>query len=199
MSTELAKVKKLFESFYSSTYHRARILKDKNFKDVVGEEYEAMRRDFYISFGFKAEKEIIGHYEADLVVRDSKTNEVLAIEEDKGHYVDSCFMKRFLSDAAEIINSNLQEGVATPTIVLSSPTNMGNYKEAYECSSRLFRPEIKKVMDEKIVYLPYCTHGRVSRAKYYKNKSNCFALSDELITKQLELIKTLKQGGNNVV
>ena len=199
MSKQLGMAKKLFESFYSTVYHRARVIKDKSFKDVVGEEYETMRKTFYQNLGLKANKERIGHYDVDLVVRDPVTDQILIIEEDKGHYVDSCFMKRFLMNAAEIIDKYIQEGETVPYIILSSPTSMSNYEKTYKYSSRLFRSEIKKIMDEKIVYLPYCSHDRVPQKKYYKNKNNCFALENALITKQLEFITKIKQGGNNVV
>tara|TARA_R100000234_G_scaffold29317_1_gene16975 strand:- start:22 stop:603 length:582 start_codon:yes stop_codon:yes gene_type:complete len=191
--------KTLFESFYSTVHHRVRVIKDKSFKDVVGKEYEIMRKAFYQHLGLKASKEKIGNYNADLVVRDPTTDRILIIEEDKGHYVDSCFVKRFLMNAAETIEKYIQEGETVPYFILSSPTSMSNYEKTYSYSSRLFRSEIKKIMDEKIVYLPYCSHDRVSKKKYYKNTNNCFALEDALITKQLEFITKIKQGGNNVV
>ena len=185
--------KQLFETFYASTYHRARVVKDKAFKDVVGEEYEIMRKAFYNNLGLSAKKEKIGNYDADLVVRD-KNGKIIIIEEDKGHYVDSCFFKRFLCNAAEVINQCIQNNEPVPYIVLSCPTKMGNYQKTYDYSSKLFRADIKKHMDLKIVYLPYCEHGRCDRKAYYKTTTNCFNISDTLIANQLNLVEKAKRG-----
>ena len=185
--------KQLFDTFYDSTYRRWRLNKEKAGKDIVGEEYEKMRESFYNIFGLTAKKGRIAGYNADLIVKD-KNGKIVIIEEDKGHYVDSCFLKRFLCNAAEIIDAYMESGEEVPYIVLSSPTTLGSYNKAYAKVSKLFRHEIKKMMDLKIVYLPYCNHDRVKNDSYYTSTDNCFKISDTLITNQLKLVEKATRG-----
>ncbi len=95
-------MKRLLTNYYSRTYRRWRVDKEKAGKDIVGEEYELMRKKFWTQQGFKAKKEKIGGYAADLVVR-TKAGKVVVIEEDKAHYVDSCFLDRFVMNAGRVL------------------------------------------------------------------------------------------------
>jgi len=195
MTTQIEKAKQLFNSYYDTVYNRARVKKDKAFKDIVGEEYEKMRKSLYESNGLIAGPGQIAGYNADLIVKDPNTQRIVAIEEDKGHYVDSCFLKRFLVNAAEIINHYIEQGydeTEIPLIFLSSPTTLATYKDSFAKTKKLFKNEISEMMDKKIRYLSYCSHDRIPAKRYFKSKDNsCFAMSDSLITKQVELIQSL--------
>ena len=52
-----------FEKYYQSVYLRWRIKTEKAGKDIVGEEYEKFRRNFYKSFGLIVEDEHEGYGE----------------------------------------------------------------------------------------------------------------------------------------
>ena len=186
-------VKKLFDRYYKVTYKRWRINEEKAGKDIVGEEYENMRKKIYSAHGFRANKGQVAGFSADIVVK-NKNNKIVLIEEDKGHYVDSCFLKRFLVNAAEIIDSYINEGVSVddiPLIVLSSPTTLNNYEKHYTNTKKLCRKQLRDIMDTKIKYWSYCDHDRVNKNKYFIDNNNCFDLSDTLISEQLTTIKSL--------
>ena len=186
-------MKNRFDSYYQNTHRRWRIDKEKAGKDIVGEEYEKMRKDIYVGLGFSAERGKVAGFNADIVVKNQK-NEIVLIEEDKGHYVDSCFLKRFLVNAAEIIEHYISEGISAdeiPLIVLSSATKLNKYKKHYDKTKKLFRKDIRDVMDTKIKYWPYCDHDRVKKDKYFVNNINCFEVSDALISEQLTTIQSL--------
>jgi hypothetical protein len=191
MNTQQAK--NLFDSYYKATYQRWRINEEKAGKDIVGEEYENMRKKIYSAHGFRANKEKVAGFNADIVVKD-KNNKIVLIEEDKGHYVDSCFLKRFLVNAAEIIDSYINAGVSVndiPLIVLSSPTTLNSYEKHYMKTKKLFRKELRDIMDTKIKYWSYCDHDRVKKDKYFTDGNSCFKLSDALISEQLTIIQSL--------
>ena len=87
---EVNKVKELFnEKFYKPTYQDWRIDEIKAGKDIVGKNYEDFRKDFWESHGFEVsqQKKLFGIFDVDTLVY--KNGELVAIEEDKGHYVVS--------------------------------------------------------------------------------------------------------------
>ena len=128
-------MKKLIEQYYQNTYNRWRVEKEKKAaKDIVGEEYEKMRKLFWSRYGLTAKSETIAGYNADLVVR-NKDNKILFIEEDKAHYVDSCFLDRFMMNAARIFQSYIDmdsNESDIPFIVLSSMTKYNLYSNKFK-------------------------------------------------------------------
>ena len=191
---EVNKVKHLFnEKFYKPTYQDWRIDEIKAGKDIVGKKYEDFREDYYESMGFEIGngKKIFGtSYDCDTVVM--KDGEVVILEEDKAHYVDSCFLGRALANCAEVMSQVLELDIAAPYFVLSCSTKMNNFQEIFDNRVRLYREDIQELIKEKFVYLPLCQHGRVQKSKYFLSEENCFELDDELIRKQNKFIKSLK-------
>ena len=186
-------MKQLLTEYYNKTYKRWRIDEEKAGKDIVGEEYEATRRKYWSQFGFSAKSEKIAGYDADLVVRD-KNNNIVVIEEDKAHYVDSCFLDRFMMNAARVLNHYINLGTKDkdiPPIVLSSMTTYNLFDEKYKANKSLFSDRIQKLMDEKINYLPMCDHDRVRAGKYFKSTDVSFTFSDKLIQKQSNFVDSL--------
>ena len=182
----------LFNNFYSNVYKRWRVNKEKAGKDIVGEEYESFRKDYYKSKGFKignGENVFDSGVNSDLVVL--KNGKIRVIEEDKGSYVDGTFLKRALVDFATIISKCLEYGVECPYFILSCPTKMNNFDEIYERTVKLFSTEIKNVLSEKFVYLPLCDNGRISQKSYYKTEKNNFILSENLIDKQEKILNKI--------
>ena len=183
------------QNYFTAAHTRWRIKKEKKAaKDIIGEEYENMRRGFWISQGFKPTKESIGSYDPDIVVK-NKYGEIVVIEEDKGHYLDSCFLDRFMMNCARVLDSYLEKGTPAkkiPYMVLSCMTTYNLYEEKYKLNKKLFSPEIQKLMDEKIVYLPYCSHDRVRANKYFKSAINCFDVKTKLLEKQIKFVSKLR-------
>lgn len=78
------------------------IIGNKALKDVVGKEFEEHRKRIWEYFGFTVKKIKLYPFNPDWCVYDKNGN-LIIIEEDKGHYLDSCFMERCLCGIAKTI------------------------------------------------------------------------------------------------
>jgi len=191
---EIQDFKDLFNSeFYDKSYQRWRVDSEKAGKDIIGEQYESFRRSYYQSCGFTIGngKKVFGSsYNCDTVVK--KGDKVLILEEDKGHYIDSCFLGRAISNAAEIFSECLDKGIEIPFFVISSPTKMNNYDSICDRRFKLYREDIVTLLKSKFLYFPLSENGRIPKEKYFETSESCFNLSDELILNQNKFIETLK-------
>lgn len=188
-------IKKLLNEYYSRTYERWRIKKEKAGKDIVGEEYELMRKKFWTQHGFKAQPENIGGYDADLVVR-TETGRIVVIEESKAHYVDSCFLDRFVMNAGRVLQHYIDLEIPEediPYISLSCMTSYRLYEQKLKDNKRMFSTELQEMMGKKIKYFPICAHDRVRKGKYFKNTDVSFEFSDGLILNQTQFVESLKE------
>ena len=175
--------------FASKTYQRWRVREEKAPKDIVGEEFERMRRGFWQSYGLQAQHEVIAGYNADTVVRRGET--VLVIEEDKGHYYDACMLRRFLFNTAEIILHYVEEGKVdqVPVLSLCSSTKMKGCDDIFSKSIKVFDPTIQRIMKEKIRFFSYCKHDRIKAKRYYATPQGGYVLDDDLLQEQLDFAK----------
>jgi hypothetical protein len=191
---EIQDFKNLFNSeFYDKSYQRWRVDSEKAGKDIIGEQYESFRRMYYQSCGFTIGngKKVFGSsYNCDTVVK--KGDKVLILEEDKGHYIDSCFLGRAISNAAEIFSECLDKGIEIPFFAISSPTKMNNYDSICDRRFKLYREDIVTLLNSKFLYFPLSENGRIPKEKYFETENSCFNLSDELILNQNKFIETLK-------
>ena len=74
----------------------------KALKDVVGAAFELHRKRLWEHFGFVVSKEKNGAlFDVDWSIRYKGV--LIAFEEDKGHYLDSCFMERALTGFSKTI------------------------------------------------------------------------------------------------
>jgi len=184
------KVQKAFEQFYHTTYKRKNT-EQKAFKDIVGKQYEKYRKQMWNSAGLIAEKGKIANYNADLIVR-NRTGKILALEECKGHYVDACFLKRFLSNAAEVADYYIENSQEVPLLILSSPTTFRLFDRHREGITKLYRSDIQIALTEKIKYLTLCEHDRIVASRYYKTNTNCFILSEQKLINVANFMNTLR-------
>tara|TARA_Y100000004_G_C8841096_1_gene380552 strand:+ start:229 stop:807 length:579 start_codon:yes stop_codon:yes gene_type:complete len=191
---EVNKVKELFnEKFYKPTYQDWRIDEIKAGKDIVGKKYEDFREAYYENMGFEignGNKIFGSSYDCDTVVM--KDGEVVILEEDKAHYVDSCFLGRALANCAEVMNQCIELDIKAPYFVLSCSTKMNNFQDIFENRIKLYREDIQELIREKFTYLPLCQHGRVQKSQYFLSEENCFELNDELIENQNNFVKSIK-------
>ena len=188
-----------FEKYYQSVYLRWRIKAEKAGKDIVGEEYEKFRRNFYKSFGLIVEDEhdVFGSgVNPDNVIK--KDGKIIIIEEDKGSYVDGTFLKRALVDAATIFDTCITNEIECPYFILSCVTTMKNYQQIYDKVTSLFNNNLKNVLNEKFLYLPLSESGRVSQTKYFKTEKNHFTLSEKLIDEQNKKINEIIKKYNGI-
>lgn len=182
----------LFEECQNSTKAR---------KDIVGAEFELFRKDKINSYPnirtanadeiaqFKQESE--GYFNADQYLISQKTGELVAIEENKGHYVDKCFFKRAISNCIEVIATHQEKGKEPPYFILSCPTSYSGAAEILKFQEKVLRPEIFKKLLEKFKYFPLCEHGRTSRKKYLVSAESPFILNERLYREQDEFYRRL--------
>ena len=75
----------------------------KALKDVVGKAFENHRMRVWNHFGFNVSKEKHGAmFDVDWSI--TYKGNLIALEEDKGHYVDSCFLERAITGFCKTIN-----------------------------------------------------------------------------------------------
>ena len=185
---------KLFEDYYTQTHTRWRINQEKAGKDIVGEEYEKMRTKFWKSYDFSVSKTSIADFTPDLIIKRGRS--IVAIEECKAHYVDSCFLDRFAMDAAKIFNHYIEKktpNAQIPKIILSSMTTYNHFERKTSDILKVFKPEIVKLFKSHVHYFSFCKHDRVPARKYFQHSSlsTCFTLDPKLIKKQEDFANSL--------
>jgi len=158
-------------------------------KDIVGASYESMREDWIRSNGLDIAtskevqifKEKFGNvYNADQYIVDRKTRELLAVEEDKGHYVDKCFYNRAVFNAMQLFAHCDDNNIAAPYFILSCPTKYPAPKDII----KMFRKPLQNIFAKKFKYFHACDHGRTGRNKYLKCDTSPFIIEDKNVEKE---------------
>ena len=169
-------------------------------KDVVGKSYEQLRQSVIKEFPNldianeletrKFDSLLGDNYKADQYVVCKRTRRLIALEEDKGHYVDKCFAKRALFNAAEVFHHCLKNNIEPPYFILSCPTNH-NVDSLLKSKKGFFNEEVFNLLVKNFRFFPLCKHGRTSRKKYLKNEDMPFKLEPALIKKEAEFFNSL--------
>jgi|2_EtaG_2_1085320.scaffolds.fasta_scaffold26264_2 hypothetical protein len=143
----------------------------KALKDVVGNQYEKHRYRIYRKMHLDPRSEIhdksLKAFNADAWVYDQEDNLVI-VEEAKGHYVDSCFLERALGSFAKQIKAFLDDGWTEkeiPYFIISSPTTYSLFDQKFEEYLSLYLDEnpIKHLLREKVKYFCITSDGRLDR------------------------------------
>ena len=188
-------VKMFVKDYYEPTYNSWRVSNKKAPKDLVGTSYEHFRQRVYTELGFtlrEGKKIFDTTYNCDTVVEHD--GKIVILEEDKAHYVDSCFLKRAIHNAIEVMKSCVENDIDPPWFVLSCPTKMNNYQEIFENAVTHYREDLEELVREKFLYFPMCQHGRIPKKNYFQTKQNCFKFDDNLIQEQLYFLERVKNG-----
>ena len=169
-------------------------------KDVVGQSYEQFREEIITQFPDldiatveeRKEFDLLfgGNYKADQYIVCKKTRRVIALEEDKGHYVDKCFAKRALFNAAEVFHHCIRQDLEAPYFILSCPTDH-DIGALLEDKEGFFAEEIYALLVERFKFFPLCSHGRTSRHLYLKSSVMPFDLDDVRIQKEVDFFQEL--------
>ena len=86
-------------------------------KDIVGLAYELHRKRIWEYFGFTVDKEKHNAmWNVDLTIYKGST--VVAFEETKGHYLDSCFLDRALGSMMKSVHNYIKLGEPIPMMIL---------------------------------------------------------------------------------
>jgi len=165
----------------------------KALKDIVGLSFERHRERVWKYFGFNVSKE---RHEAMFDVDWSITykGELIAFEEDKGHYVDSCFLERALTGFCKTVNTYKKKGKPIPVLILHSFTRYNKFSEKLEEDMDTRKTEIRDEILTKLVYTTLVECDRLPKKKWFsKDLFECYSVnaSDELIIKDIEFIRSL--------
>tara|TARA_R100000388_G_scaffold93426_2_gene78079 strand:- start:26 stop:628 length:603 start_codon:yes stop_codon:yes gene_type:complete len=192
-------VKQRLQDCYSSIMLEAELTSGAK-KDIVGKHYELFREIMicshaHLDVATKLEKENFNkmfgnNYKADQYIVDKRSRSLLALEEDKGHYVDKCFAKRALWNAMETIAHCLQNDIDVPYFILSCPTNY-NLKPLVSNMELVFKKELLEELRAKFRFFPLCDHGRTSRNKYLVEKQMPFKLKEDFVVREIEFMNSL--------
>ena len=169
-------------------------------KDIVGRQYEGFRvgcitRHPHLDVATPEEskrfkRELDGKYNADQYIVSRDSRKLLALEEDKGHYVDKCFAKRAVVNAMETIALCVKKGIDVPYFVLSCPTNY-DIPALLSDLEGVFDERSFAILQDKLKFFPLCEHGRTNRNKYLKDNVMPFLLNDSLIVEEDKFLSTL--------
>ena len=165
----------------------------KDFKTWVGKAYEQHRKRLWEHFGFVVSKD---KHDAMFDVDWSITykGDLVAFEEDKGHYLDSCFMERALTGFSKTVNAYIKKGEPTPLLVIHSFTRYRKFNEKLEEDMDTRKTEIRDEIQKKLVYTTLTECDRLSKKNWFsKENYDCYSVnaSEELILKDIEFIKSL--------
>lgn len=187
--------------FYKQSLKQAgeninKIKQNKALKDVVGKEYEEHRKRVWENLGFTVDKKRNGAaFDVDWSVY--KDGVLVAIEEDKGHYVDSCFLERCLISFAKSVNNYKNEKV--PKLILSSFTQYNLFNEKLVEVLDIVKEEIGETLKKQTHY-KYLNHNdRFNKKQWFKQDSsnidNPYELyqNDELIKEDIRFMLSLKE------
>ena len=200
MSQFFKEIRTNFDHYYENLYGEC-LFSSKAKKDIVGDHYEALKEKWISSYSHldvtnadeikDIKNRYKGVFNADIYIVNADTRELLVLEEDKGHYVDKCFLKRAISNAIETITISVMEGFSVPDFVLSCPTRYGEVKNIVDFSRNYLQPEVFNLLEHKFKYFPLCEHGRVNRKSYLKELENPFVLSESLCYNQHDFYANL--------
>ena len=153
--------------FYKQSLHKAdnevRDEKEngrKSLKDVVGKAFENHRKRIWEHFGFEVSKD---RYDALFNVDWSITlnGNLIAFEEDKGHYLDSCSLERMLSGFAKTVNSYLHKDISTPILIIHSFTLYSKFNDKKIEDLETRKSSISHEMYNKIMYTTLTKNDRL--------------------------------------
>jgi hypothetical protein len=165
----------------------------KALKDVVGRAFELHRKRLWEHFGFCVSKEKYGtQFDVDWSI--TYKGVLIAFEEDKGHYLDSCFMERALTGFSKTVNAYIKKNEPIPLLILHSFTKYKKFNEKLEEDMDTRKTEIRDEIQKKLLYTTLVECDRLPKKKWFsKDLYDSYSVnaSEELILKDIEFIQSL--------
>ena len=165
----------------------------KALKDVVGTAFEEHRKRLWEHFGFRVSKEKHGAlFDVDWSI--TYKGVLIAFEEDKGHYLDSCFMERALTGFSKTVNAYIKKNEPIPLLILHSFTKYKKFNEKLEEDMDTRKTEIRDEIQKKLLYTTLVECDRLPKKKWFsKDLYDSYSVnaSEELILKDIEFIQSL--------
>jgi len=170
----------------------------KALKDVIGKEYEGHRKRVWENLGFTVDKKRNGAaFNVDWTVYFH--GKLVALEEDKGHYVDSCFLERCLTSFLKTIHNLQKEGKSVPKLILSSFTKYNLYDKKLVEELEIIKEDLCEILKKQTHY-NYLNHNdRFKKNQWFKSEErdndNPYELhqDDELIKDDILFMLSLKE------
>ena len=172
---------------------------NKALKDVVGDNYEKHWKRVWERLGFRVDKNRNGAaFDVDWSIYYGER--LVAFEEDKGHYVDSCFLERCIFSFIKTIHNLQTQGRPIPKLILRSFTKYNLYDIKMNEISNLFSgfPKFEILLEKfKYIYLNHC--DRFKKEEWFKpdygNTDNPYELyqNDELIREEIRFMLSLRE------
>lgn len=164
-------------------------------KDVVGAAFENHRKRIWEYFGCTVSKERFGAmFDVDWSIKYG--DRLIAFEEDKGHYLDSCFAERAIVGFTKTVNAFLKEKKEVPRLILHSFTRYSKFNEKLEDDMETRKPEIVNELKKKLVYNTLVSRGRLPKTEWFnqsENRFDCYLsnVEDNLIIEDIVFIQSL--------
>ena len=167
----------------------------KALKDVVGKAFETHRKRVWEHFGFTVSKDRNdAMFDVDWAIK--YNGRLIALEEDKGHYADSCMHLRTFSEFAKTINNYTKQNKDIPVLILCSFTKYSKHKEKFEEIKETWKKEIS-MHTNKMRYTTITSRDSLSTKDWVGSKDSTRSDSyshfaeDVLIQKDIEFIHSL--------
>jgi hypothetical protein len=166
-------------------------------KDAVGFGYEDHRKRVWENLGFTVDKnKNNASFDVDWAIY--YQGKLVALEEDKGHYVDSCFFGRCIHG---FIGTIRNKGENVPKLILSSFTKYNLHMDKKEKSLELYRGDLVGKFRENYTYnyLNDFDRIRTPPKKWFSSAVDCNHnpyeeyQNDNLITEDIEFMLSLKE------
>tara|TARA_B100001029_G_C14934843_1_gene379795 strand:+ start:208 stop:816 length:609 start_codon:yes stop_codon:yes gene_type:complete len=166
-------------------------------KDTIGAAFEAHRKRIWEYFGFTVtKKKYFASFNVDWsILYDAK---VVAMEEDKGHYCDSCFLERALLGFIKTINNYKKENKDCPILILHSFTKYRLYEEKKNETLEIVKKDLIEELNNKVKYTTLTSCDRIHKKKWFivgeRYNSYTENAEEELIKKDIIFMKSLIPG-----
>lgn len=164
----------------------------KSLKDVIGGAYEQHRKRIWEQFGFKVSKDKHdAMWKVDWTVM--YKGKLIAFEEDKGHYLDSCFLERALTGFSKTIVKYMKKEKEVPYFIINSFTTYSLFNNKMDEFCEILDTKVKKILKEKVIYISICKSDRINRKKWFKYNKDAYIehLDKDLVKKDILFIKSL--------
>jgi hypothetical protein len=165
----------------------------KALKDIIGLAYETHRKRLWEHFGFIVSKEKFGaQFDVDWSI--IYKGKLIAYEEVKGHYLDSCFTERALTGFSKTVNAYIKKNEPIPLLIIHSFTKYKKFNEKLEEDMDTRKTEIRDEIQKKLLYTTLVECDRLPKKKWFsKDLYDCYSVnaSEELILKDIEFIQSL--------
>ena len=164
----------------------------KALKDIIGKAFETHRKRVWEHFGFTVTKDK-HHSLFDVDWSILHNQQLIAFEEDKGHYLDSCFMERAITGFAKTVNAYQKEGRIVPKLIIHSFARYRKFQEKKEEDMDTRKECIADEIKEKMAYTTLTHRDRLPANIWFGSCDDCYGnnAEDDLIRDDIGFILSL--------